>query len=61
MSILNFQTEEERRIFIEELSSHLSISLSCDSDYDYYSDRQYSTISVSLSFDGQVISFDSNS
>lgn len=61
MSILNFETEEERRIFIEELSSHLSISLSCDSDYDYYSDRQYSTISVSLSFDGQVISFDSNS
>lgn len=61
MSILNFETEEERRIFIEELSSHLSISVSCDSDYDSYSGRDYLTVSVSLTFDGDVISSDSNS
>lgn len=61
MSILSFETEEERTRFIEELSSHLSITISCDSDYDYYSDRQYSTISVSLTFDGYVISSDRDS
>lgn len=61
MSILNFETEEERIRFVEELSNHLSISISCDSDYDYYSDRQCSTISISLTFDGHVISSDTDS
>jgi len=60
MSILHFETEEERVRFIEMLSSHLSISISCETDYDCYSDREHLRASVTLYFDGQEISSDSD-
>ena len=60
MSILHFETEEERVRFIEALSSHLSISISCEADYDCYSNREYSRARVTLYFDDQEISSDSD-
>ncbi|EPP7238636.1 hypothetical protein ACTOJ1_006123 [Shigella flexneri] len=58
MSILHFENEEERIRFIEDLSNHLSISINCETNYDCYSDREYSNISVSLYFDEHLISND---
>ena len=61
MSILHFENEEERIRFIGDLSNHLSISINCETNYDCYSDREYSSLSVSLYFDEQIISNDSGS
>ena len=61
MSILSALTEEERRILIGEMSELLDISISYNTDFDYYENRICGSIEVVLYFDGVEISRDRDS
>ena len=61
MSALRFETEEERELFIKELSNHLKISVSGERSRDYHKDKETTKVKVTLYFDNQEISSDSDS
>lgn len=61
MSILSFETEEERNALISALTSGLEIDVEINTDYYCCSDRENHTIRITLSFDGIYIASSSTS
>lgn len=62
MSILSFETEEERNALISALTSGLEIDVEINTDYYYCcSDTENHTIRITLSFDGIYVASSSTS